>query len=101
MEGFLDGFNIWTVAIGLQIVAERETYRHIWVAILQPEEIFPAYPSVLVIEATLKRLDKGFRHHGVDVVDMDMRIAATEQCAMAHGRTSAKEVEEVVGARQK
>lgn len=74
MKGFLQWLYLFAVAIGLQVVAEREAYRYIRVSVLQSKEILTAYPSVLIVETALECLYKCFRHHRVYVVDMDMLI---------------------------
>ena len=100
VDGTFQRLDVLRVEIVAHVVAKRPDDGHVGVGVLHPLKVLAAYPSVFVLILARQRILKERHGSPVDVVDVDVRPLAAQQCGMAHGATATEQVYEVVAVGQ-
>ena len=99
MQGFLEWLDVLALHIRLAIVAKRPNASHIWVGVLQPKKVLPAYPPALIPIFAIHRIDKQLRNVRQVVADK-LLILAAQHRHMGYAAPTCKKVVKVFSPRQ-
>ena len=98
VERLLPRLNLLRIEIVLLVVAEAPATAHVRVAVLQPGEVFPAYPPLLAAEPARHAVAEELQSLPVEVVSVVAGELSTEHHPVGHGASSGEEVVEVLHA---